>query len=395
VQIRAVAVVVVLAWAQIADPRPRANPAALRAEGLSLGYDLDHAEAMDTFDRAIALAPDDPAGHRLAAALIWIRVLFAQGAITVDDYLGSVRSDAARTPPPAALDREFHNRLRRAIDLSEARLRAHPDDADAHFQAGAAYGYQATYTATVEGRVLASFGAARRAYREHQRAMAIDPRRTDAGLTVGLYRYAIAELSAPARLMARLAGISGSKASGLALVEAAAATPSDVQSNARFTLILLYNRERRYDDALRTIADLQRRYPRNRLLWLEAGMTALRAGRAADACAAIESGLAQLAADPRPRASGEDARWHFAHGAALVALHDIARAAPDLEAALAGATRDWVRGRVKKELGKIADLQNDRPRALAAYRDAERLCRADHDDECVADARALLKRPFR
>ena len=40
---------------------------------------------------------------------------------------------------------------------------------------------------------------------------------------------------------------------GLRLVEAAAAYPSDVQTNARFTLIVIYNREGRFDDALRIV----------------------------------------------------------------------------------------------------------------------------------------------
>ena len=41
----------------------------------------------------------------------------------------------------------------------------------------------------------------------------------------------------------------------------------------------MYNRERRYDDALRVLQELRRLYPRNRLVVLEAGSTALRAGR--------------------------------------------------------------------------------------------------------------------
>src|SRR5205814_5056382 len=178
-------------------------------------------------------------------------------------------------------------------------------------------------TATVEGRVLGSLGPARRAYHEHERVLALDPARKDAGLIVGLYRYAVAALPAPLRLMARLAGFGGGRERGLRMVEEAARYPSDVQSNALFTLILMYNREARYDDALRVIGELQRRYPRNRLLWLEAGHTALRAGRPADAKAALEEGLARLSRDGRPRAAGEDARRHRGYGTGVVALQDV------------------------------------------------------------------------
>ncbi len=75
-----------------------------------------------------------------------------------------------------------------------------------------------------------------------------------------------------------------------------------------FTLIVIYNREARYDDALRVIGELQRRYPRNRLLWLEAASTALRASRPADARRAIEEdgpgsrGIGGLAPSAKRRA---------------------------------------------------------------------------------------------
>jgi predicted Zn-dependent protease len=75
--------------------------------------------------------------------------------------------------------------------------------------------------------------------------------------------------------------------------------------------VLLYNREGRYDAALQLIKELQQQYPRNRLLWLEEGNTLLRAGRPAEATAALEEGLARLARDTRPRAPGEESRWRL------------------------------------------------------------------------------------
>ena len=293
------------------------------------------------------------------------------------------------------LDRAFHDDLDRAQAIAEAQLRAHPDDADAHFAVGSVYGFRASYIATVEGRVVGSLGPGRRAYREHQRVLELDPSRKDAGLIVGLYRYTVASLPAPLRLMAKIVGFDGDRAQGLRLVEAAAHYPSDSQPNALFTLLVMYNRESRWDDALAVVADLQRRFPRNRLLWLEAGSTALRAGRPALARRAFETGLAMLAADARPRAVGEESRWRYGYGATLVALKDVVPADRELRAALPGAVRDWVRGRIHRELGKLADLAGDRPRARDEYRLADRLCQQDHDNDCAEDARALMKTAYR
>ena len=295
----------------------RRDVADLCARGLELGYNLDYADALHLFEEAITLDPEDPRPHRLAAAALWTQTLFRQGAITAEDFLGETKANASHTPPPSATEAAFHGHVARALTLAEARVARSPLDAAAHFQLGAAVSFQATWTATVEGRVFRAVRAARRAYHEHERALELDPARTDAALIVGLYRYTVSTLSAPKRLIAHLAGIGGGRDRGLQLVERAAAVPSDVQANARFTLIVIYTRESRFDDALTTIRTLQVRYPRNRLLWLEEGNTLLRAGRRADALRAIDAGLARFAADPRPRATGEEARWQEARRAAL------------------------------------------------------------------------------
>src|SRR5712692_8833497 len=159
-----------------------------------------------------------------------------------------------------------------------------------------------------------------------ERVLELDPRRKDAGLIVGTYRYAVSALPAPLRIAAHLVGFGADRLRALRMVEEAANYPGDSQPNALFVLVLMYNREARYDDALRVIRRLQETFPRNRLLWLEAGSTALRAGRPIDALAMLEEGLSRYSSDARPRAFGEEARWKYVHGAVLVALHRAAQA---------------------------------------------------------------------
>lgn len=297
----------------LASPGPTpdgsAAAAAWRAQGLALGYNLDHAEALQAFDAAIAADPGDPRNYCLAAGAAWISLLFSQGAITMEDYLGQAKSRGRRPNPDADLDAAFHRYLNEAIARSEQQVRDRPLDAEAHYQVGTAYGFLASYTATVQGSVFGSLGPGRRAYQEHERALQLDPSRRDAGLIVGLYRYTVASLPLPARLVAKLAGVRGSRESGLRLVEEAARFPSAVQANAKFTLILIYTREARYADALQVIDGLQSQFPRNRLLWLEAVNAHLRAGETASARAALDVARTRLAADLRPRAPGEAARW--------------------------------------------------------------------------------------
>jgi tetratricopeptide (TPR) repeat protein len=375
--------------------RGNSESAAFRARGHQFGYNLDYEEAFAAFRQAIAADPNDPAAYRVFAALTWLHLLFERGAVMVDDYLGQVKSNLSRKPPPSDLDALFHDYAQRSLALSEKQLRNDPANVDAHYQIGATVSFLASYTASVEGGVLSGFRASRRAYQEHSRVLELDPRRKDAGVVVGTYQYAVSIMPLPTRVLAYVAGFGGGRERGIRLVEEAAIYRSDVQTDAEFALIVLYSREGRYDDALRVIGGLQRQYPRNRLLWLEAGSTALRAGRSAEANAALEEGLARLDADRRPRAFGEEARWRYYHGAALVALRRGVAANDELRAALAREAPAWVHGRVHNELGKLADLAGDRARASLEYQMASRYCRSDNDAVCSEEATRLMKTAYR
>src|SRR6476661_637322 len=147
----------------------------LRLQALDLAYNLDHDQALELLRRAVAMAPDDPAPHRSLAAVLWLSMLFRRGAVTVDHYLGSFsRSNVQLAKPPADLDAEFRSHVQRAIALAENRVAGHQKDAQAHFDLGAAIGLQASYMATVEGKMLAGFRAARRAYNENERVLELD-----------------------------------------------------------------------------------------------------------------------------------------------------------------------------------------------------------------------------
>lgn len=377
--------------------RVDANPASasLRARGQQFGYNLDYDEAFRFYREAIAADPNDPASYRMLAALTWLNLLFQRGAVMVDDYLGEVRPSLTRTPPPPQVDAEFHRNAQRSFELAERRLRQNPGSADAHFLVGASVGLLASYSASVNGSVLAGFRASRRAYDEHRRTLEIDPDRKDAAFTVGTYQYAISTFSLPMRLLARVAGFDSARERGLQLIEESSRYPSDFQMDAKLALVVIYNREGRYDDASRVIAEMQRTFPRNRLLWLEAASTALRAGRAIDASSAIETGLATFLVDPRPKAFGEEARWRYYRGAAMRELGRLEEAGRDLHTVLSLPAPRWLHGRVYLELGKLSDTSRDRTAAVASYRRAVTDCNADNDSVCSEEAGRLIRRPYR
>jgi tetratricopeptide (TPR) repeat protein len=365
--------------------------AALRERAAIDVYNLDRDQAIAGFRQAIAADPQDAAAYRGLATALWLSITFRRGNMTVDDYLGrAVSKSVAMPPPPAEVAAAFQEAIDRATALATSRIAQNAKDADAHYQLGAAVGLRASYAATVEGSFMNAFRAAREAYDQHEQVLELDPRRKDAGLIVGTYRYLVSALAMPLRWMAYVVGFGGGKERGLRMIEEAAAFGGDNQEDARFALILLYNREKRYDDALKTLATLAARYPRNRLVWLEKGATSLRAGRPADAERFLSEGLARMAGDTRQRMFGEDALWYYKRGAARVALGRAGDADADLRRALALDGRKWVHGRTHLELGKLALKAGKADVAREEFRTAISLCENDNDAAVAATARQLM-----
>ncbi len=392
---RAAAIVLGAALIACAAGEARANERsrALTERAFTAAYNLDHAEAIANLDAAVAADPDDADAHRAVAVIAWLRIGFLRGSITSDDYLGSVtKPNINMTPPPPDEAERFRRHATRALQLAEAALRAAPRDVDALFRIGAIVGVQASYGATVEGKILGSFRAARRAYDAHEKVLELDPSRKDAGLVVGTYRYIVSVLSLPVRWMAYVVGFGGGKERGLKMIEEAAAYPGLTQTDAKFALILLYNREKRFDDTLEVVDDLRARYPKNRLLLYEAGVTLLRAERYAQAEAMLDEGIRRRDGDRRERMFGEDALWHYKRGLARARQGRPAPAREDFHRAVSGEARDWVRGRTHAELGRLAADSGDREQARRDYRLAIQLAERGNDPIGKSEAEALLRR---
>ncbi|MES1255356.1 MAG: hypothetical protein ABUS56_07110 [Acidobacteriota bacterium] len=371
-----------------------ADSAALRARAAADMLNLDRERGIAQFRQAIAADPQDAAAYRGLAAGLWLSITFRRGNMTVDDFLGrSTRRAASSTfpPPPADTVAAFQQALARALAIGRARAQANPRDAEAHYQIGSALGLQASYVATVEGSALRAFRTAREAYEEQQQALELDPRRKDAGLVVGTYRYIVSDLSLPARWIAYMAGFGGDKERGIRMIEEAAAYGGDNQDDARFALVLIYNREKQYGKAVQVLDVLRARYPRNRLAWLESGSTSLRAGRAADAERVLNDGLLRFASDDRPRMFGENALWHYKRGASRAALGRTAEAELDLNTALEHEGRKWVHGRSHLEIGKLALKSGNKAAARQELQTSIALCEGDNDIACAEEARRLLR----
>lgn len=355
-------------------------------------YNLDLEPAEQLFRDAVAADPNDSAAYRGLATALWAQVAYRRGAITIDSFFGRVSGPSVKTAPvPPALATAFRDAIESGATLARARLDLQPNNIDAIYEYGASVGLRASYAATIDGRVLGAFRSARAAFDAHERVLALDPNRRDAGLIVGMYRYLVSALSMPMRVMAYAVGFGGDARRGLELVEGAANHASEGQTDARLALVLMYSRERRFDDALAVLAVLRDRYPANRLFWLETGSTLLRARRPADAERVLTEGLERFKGDSRPKMFGEEAMWFYRRGSARVALNRSSQATEDFRRALTGEGRGWVHGRAQLELGKLARAAGRSDEARAALQRAITLSEGDYDPRTADEARRLLK----
>ncbi len=384
----------VLAVGGLRAQTPRPDLAATIDGAYRAAYNLDLPDAIRSMRAAVRAAPDDPRAHRALATILWLDILFERGAVTIDHYLGGFGGGRFSLPPPSPnLDAEFRQSLTRAIELADARLDRNDHDVTARDELGKAYAIQASYVASIEGSMTSALRSARRAFDAQETILSLDPRRADAGVIVGMYRYVVSTMALPSRLVAYVMGLGGGKERGIGLLETAARAPHALPE-AQAALVLIFARERRHLDSLAVMRQLAAQYPRNRIFIMEEGAAAIRAERFAEADATLTRGLAAFDEDPRPKIPGELALWLYKRGQARLRLNPAA-AAVDFERALASNPVPWTAGRIHLELGRIHDMAKRRPDALGRYRMAKRIADDINDPAGAAEASRLIRSPYR
>lgn len=352
------------------DARASALSRERSQQGFSLAYDLQFEAAYATLAEAIEADPADPAPHRAIAAVTWIEILFAQGVATFEAFTGEVpKGDVIRPVPPAVLTERYRQAMTRATDLADRQL-TRQDDADANYQVGATAALESLYRGTVEGRTLGALTHGRRAVAAMERARARNPGMHEPALLLAMSEYTVSTLSWPVRTLARLQGLSGNRQTAMRLLREAATAGAATETDALLLLIIVDARERRYGQVAENLRRLQRRYPRNRLLWLNQGAALLAANDSREAEAALSRGISTRLWNAPPPIKGEAALWLAHRGTALARTGRRGEAIADLQRGLAAMPRDWVRGRIHCQLGDLALAGGEPERARREFQAA-------------------------
>ena len=378
---------------------------ALRRSGTEALYNLDYEKAQKDFKEIIRLYPNHPAGPQLMAARVWIKTLYESRRLQSSLYSSESFYSSGDDKVDPKVVAEFRSLTREAKRLAEVRLKKDPKDIEALYWLGAIQGLKASFQEAVERRHFAALKDGNDSVDHHREVLKLDPNYVDVGITIGLYEYVVGSLPLPIKVVAGVTGFRGSKKKGLAWVERVAKEGTWARDDAKTLLIILYSREKRYQDVLANARELTAKYPRNYLFRLEAAGALVaqaeveRKAKNIDAAVKAErEGFATFDELLRDRSVRETVSRvldlvHFKYGEVLLKAGEGERAAKEFLAATKAE-------RAEPELVTMAhlfaarayDLAGKRNDALSQYREV--LTRPDiyaaHDE-----AKKGLKEPFK
>ncbi len=364
-------------------------------QGFDHFYNLEYAQAIATFERAIAAHPESPDLHNHLAETLVFEEMFRNGALESELVSGS--NSFLRRPklnPTPEMEKRFLDEVARAMSLAEARLQKNPKDTGAMYALGIAYGLRSNYYWVVKKSWRDSLKDATSSRRLHNRITELEPNNVDARLVQGLHDYIVGSLPWHWRTLGFLVGVHGDKEKGIRTVEDVAAHGKLNRVDAEIFLCALYRRENQPKKAVPVVADLIRRFPRNFLLRMELSQMYSMAGDKEHALAALE----EVAALKRRRAPGfERLPWEkiwFHQGTIQFWYNDLDRALENLKKVTAAAedvdlstgVSAWLR------IGQIYDMQHRRAQAVEAYKKA--IAYAPQAD-AATESRKYLSTPYR
>ena len=304
----------------------------LRNEGNDALYNMDYKAARDRYQRMTQVAPDHPAGYVYLANNLWLETLNASRRLSTSLYAGGsfYSQDSNEDKVDPKRDREFNDLIKQALAKTKARLLVNSSDAEALYYEASALGLRAGYGTTVKRSFARAIGDANDSIQIQKKVIKVDPNYTDAYLSIGLYEYVIDSLPFGWRLLARFAGLKGSKKKGIEHLEAVTRSGKYAPDDARVVLIGIYSREGMPERALEMISYLANKYRSNYLFGVERSAMLYRMGRSEEGNQAFatllkDARIAQVAADLVNYQWGESLTAKGDYAAAIERYNEVKR----------------------------------------------------------------------
>ena len=240
------------------------SPSFLDREGVQFLFDYDFADADRVYRRFSEEFPDHPFGPYNRAAVVWTRLAQRSGGMRGSAHQGDRYWTQTRKPEASPEDiASFERFAEEALARAERALESAPGDLEVRYYRGATEALQSGWKIVVERSYLGGARLIRRAVGRHRDILESDPGFADAYAVPGAWDYGVATLPRALRALAFLFGVRGNRGRGLDWVEKTAREGHRARWGALWTLAVLLQREKRFDEALAALGTLRRRFPRN------------------------------------------------------------------------------------------------------------------------------------
>lgn len=332
-------------------------------------YDLDYADAQIRFEKIAAEHPADP----IAADYVLNNAVFRElyrldlldTTLYVEDGFLSGKHTVVEDPRMRA---RIESLYQHAVDLSNQKLAANPNDIDALFARGLATSLYTVYSGMVEKKYVAALRMASSARSDDDEVLKRDPKYTDCYLIVGVHDYVLGSLALPLKVLAGLVGIHGSKSKGLRELRQVGQYGIINSVSARTALSIFLRREAEYSQAIDVVDGLAQQYPHNFLFALEQANLLKDFGQGMRAIAAYQALLARATA---PGGYYPDPHLEMAYyglGEAARGQRQIAEAATAYQSAAVQSTASpLMQRRAHLAAGEMLDLLGEHAQARKQY----------------------------
>jgi tetratricopeptide (TPR) repeat protein len=241
------------------------------AQGIDATYNLDLDAARRHFEELKQRFPDNPAGPYYLAANLFLRTLTKPNRL-LPLILNLSGSETFGGNAVEKVDADTAQRFRALTQqaglLAKARLQRDSRDTEALFFLGATLGLSGAFKGTLEGSVVGAMRDGSKCVDKHREVLKLDPNFHDAELSIGVYDYTVGALPLPIKMLGAIANVRGSKKRGLETLERVGREGQLERYIAKAILVFLYEREKRYTEAVERARELTAKYPRSYLFKL-------------------------------------------------------------------------------------------------------------------------------